>query len=207
MPKAGFKYYALHYLDLWVSQDKPCCDALDGADESKKLDTLKKAAVSYSIARTLPTRYDKRKRYGPVLKIIEAQNLVDFRGARLLPSIKKVKKKISRKYGGHGGLSATTKFLWLKMKSPIIIYDGRARKALYVRSGSIEEYYRRWREQFKPREQEIRDACASLHKVHEYTKNPEIATPQHIAKVAAKRWFRERVFDVYLWDQGGKNSG
>ena len=205
MPKDEFKYYALHYLNLRVSQDKPCCEALAGRDDSKKLSTLADAAVSYSIARTLPTRYDKGKglpRHGPVLKIIDAENRADFRGENLLPSIKKVRKKISAKYGGHGGLSLTTKFLWLKMKSPIIIYDSRARKALHAAPGDIDEYYGRWHEEFKLREQQIRDTCTSLQKVHEYTENPEIATPQHISKIAAQRWFRERVLDVYLWHLG-----
>jgi len=205
MPKNEFKYYALHYLNLWVSQDKPCCEALGGSDRSKKLETLAKAARAYSIARTLPTRYDVGKglpRYGPVLKIIDAENRADFRGKYLLPSIRKVRKKISTKYGGHGGLSLTTKFLWLKMKSPIIVYDSRAREALHAAPGDIEEYYKLWHEEFTRCEQEIRDACASLHRVHEYTKIPEMPTPQDIAKIAAHRWFRERVFDAYLWRIG-----
>ena len=103
-------------------------------------------------------------------------------------------------------LSATTKFLWLKMKSPIIIYDSRARKALGAALGEIDEYYSRWREKFKGCEQQIRDACTSLQKVHEYTENPEVATPQYIAKTAAHPWFRERVFDVYLWSLGTPNN-
>jgi hypothetical protein len=200
-----FKYYALHYLDLWVSQDKPCCEALDGSDESMKLETLREAAKAYRIVRNLRTRYDEGKglrRYAPVLKIIDALDRADFRGEKLLPSIKKVRNEIRAKYGRRDVLSATTKFLWLKMKSPIIIYDNQARKALRAAPGDIDEYYARWQQEFNRYEQQIRAACLSLPKVHEYAKRPEIATRQHIAKIAAKGWFRERVFDVYLWQRG-----
>jgi hypothetical protein len=88
------------------------------------------------------------------------------------------------------------------MKSPIIIYDNQARKALGAAPRDIDEFYGRWHEKFNRHEQQIRDACASLQKVHEYAKRPEIATPQHIAKIATQPWFRERVFDVYLWQRG-----
>jgi hypothetical protein len=209
MPKAEFKYHALHYLNLWVSQDRTCCEALAGTDDSEKLRALAKAAAFYRIARNLRTRYDTGKRlprYRPVLKIIDALNPADFRGENLLPSIEKVRDKIKAQYGRRDVLSATTKFLWLKMKSPIIIYDSRARKALGAASGEIDEYYSRWREKFEGCEPQIRDACTSLQKVHEYTENPEIATPQYIAKTAAHPWFRERVFDVYLWSLGAPNN-
>jgi hypothetical protein len=49
-----------------------------------------------------------------------------------------VKEKISDQYKGHGGLSLTPKFLWLKMKSPIIIFNSRAREALHAAPGDIE---------------------------------------------------------------------
>lgn len=205
MAEPGFKYFALHYLDLWVSQDRECCEALEGKDREKKLRTLAKAAWAYRIARNLPTRYDTGKgleRYGPVLDIIENADAVDFRGERLLASILRVKKKIARAYGGRGGLSLATKFLWLKMKSPIIIYDSRARAALGTKGGDIDEYYSRWREQFWLHEDAIREACSSLRRAHEYTRYPEITTPQYISEKAAKPWFRERVFDVYLWQRG-----
>jgi hypothetical protein len=71
MPKAEFKYHALRYLNLWVSQDRTCCEALAGTDDSEKLRALAKAAAFYRIARNLRTRYDTGKqlpRYCPVLR-------------------------------------------------------------------------------------------------------------------------------------------
>lgn len=205
MAKNEFRRYALHYLNFWVSQDRMLCEALAGSDDSEKLKFLAKAAAFYRIARNLPRRYDEGKglpRYGPLLEIIGALNPADFEGENLLPSIKKVRKKISGRYGHRDVLSATTKFLWLKMQSPIIIYDSQARKALGAAPGKIDEYYSLWREKFSTSEQQIREACDSLQEVHEYTEKPEITTPQYIAEKASQSWFRERVFDVYLWHTG-----
>jgi hypothetical protein len=119
-------------------------------------------------------------------------------------SIENVSRKISNKYGGHGSLSLTTKFLWLKMKSPIIIYDSRARNALGAAPDNLADFYARWRKKFDVCEQQIRDACTSLSELHKYTRVPKT----YIAKVTAHRWFRERVFDVYLWhsEENGTES-
>lgn len=205
MPKVGLKYCALRYLNQWVSEDRPCCEALAGRDDLEKSRTLANAAAFYRIARNLPRRYDEGKglpRYQPVLKIIDALNPVDFQDEKVLPSIKKVRDEISAQYGGRDVLVLTTKLLWLKMKSPIIIYDSQARKALQVAPGKIDKYYSLWREKFSEYGEQIQDACACLQEMHEYTENPEITTPQYIAKTAAQPWFRERVFDVYLWYLG-----
>jgi hypothetical protein len=203
--RAGFKYCALHYLNQWIEQDRPCCDALAGRDDSLKLQALAKVAAQYGIARTLPKRYDVKnglQRYRPVLEIIDAQKRADFQGDNLVPSIMKVSKEISKKYGGHGSISLTTKLLWMKMKSPIIIYDSRARTAVGTALGDLAEYYEEWRKRFTPCDDQIRDACASLSKVHEYVENPEIATVPYIEEITAHAWFRERVFDFYLWGGG-----
>jgi hypothetical protein len=140
MPKTQFKYYALHYLNLWTSQDRECCEALARSDKKEKLRTLAKAAVSYGIARNLRTRYDEGKgllRLDPILKIVDRLDRADFRGDKFHSSIESVRRRISQQYGGRNVLFATTKFLWLKLQSPIIIYDSRARKALEVRSGEF----------------------------------------------------------------------
>jgi len=205
MPKADFKYYALHYLNLWVRHDGPCCDTLAGRDRSQKLRALATAAVEYRIARNLPTCHDEGKglqRYRPVLDIIDDQKPADFQGDNLVPSIMKVSKEISEKYGGRGTLSLTTKFLWMKMKSPIIIYDDRARTAVGIAIDKLEEYYKEWRARFERCDRLIGDACASLQGVREYTENPEIATRPYIAEITARPWFRERVFDASLWGGG-----
>jgi hypothetical protein len=150
MPANEFKPYALHYLNLWLSQDRESCEALAGNDEHKKLKQLKKAAVFYRVARNLPKQYDQKKgleRYGPILKILEPLKRKDFLGEPLLRYIEEVRCKISAAYGNHGTLSLTTKFLWLKIRSPILIYNSQARRALLAPQGDLAKYYSLWRDE------------------------------------------------------------
>jgi hypothetical protein len=205
MPRVNFNYFALHYLNLWLTKDRRFCQALEGHDEAAKLEALAEAAAFYKVARNLRKVHDVGSgilRYKPVLDAIDALDPVTFQGEQLIPSIMDVASKISRSYGDRGVTSLTTKFLWLKMRSPIIIYDSRARKALRMKSEDIPDYYFRWREQFNSYFNEINAACALLPGVHEYSEAPEVATPQYIEEIASQPWFKERVFDVYLWRLG-----
>lgn len=205
MARAGLKYCALHYLNLWISQDRSVVDALAGHDDVDKLRALASAAAFYRVARNLPERYDVGRglrRYEPVLRIIDGQNAADFRGKALLPSIKKVRKRISAEYGGRDVLSLTTKFLWLRFQSPVIIYDSQGRRAVGTGSGDIDEYYSRWRDKFRQHSKEIEAACVSVRMAREYSIDPEVATARYIAETTSTQWFKERVFDVYLWHRG-----
>jgi len=206
VPKVGFKYSALYYLNQWISKDRRYYQSLAGNDESEKLQVLQDAATFYRVARNLPVLHDEGRglrRYKPVLDIIDAQTSAAFQGEALLPSIKRVRDAISAQYGGREVLSLTTKFLWLRIRSPIIIYDSQARKALDAPLGNIHEFYSQWREMFKRCAQEIDAACTSLQDVGEYVADPIVATPRYIAEMASQQWFRERVLDVYLWHRGG----
>jgi len=205
MPRVNFNYFALHYLNLWLSKDRKFCEALEGQDEAAKLGALAEAAAFYKVARNLRKVHDVENgilRYKPVLDVIDPLAPITFQGAQLIPSIMDVESQISQRYGDRGVMSLTTKFVWLKMKSPIVIYDSRARKALGTNPGDIHAYYSRWREQFNSSCNEISAACASLPRVHEYSEAPKLATPQYIEGIASQPWFKERVFDVYLWSLG-----
>jgi hypothetical protein len=205
MPRVNFNYWALHYLNLWLSKDHEFCEALDGNDEVAKLRALTGAAAFYRVARNLPKAHDVDEdilRYKPVLDVIDALDPKTFQGAQLIPLIESVHSQISQRYGGRRVMSLTTKFLWLKMKSPIIIYDSQARKALGTKPGDIPAYYSRWREQFNSAYGEINAACALLPGVREYSVSADVPTPQYIEQIASQPWFKERVFDVYLWTLG-----
>ena len=204
MPRVNFNYFALHYLNLWLSKDRKFCEALEGHDEVAKLRALAEAAVFYRVARNLRKVHDVENgilRYKPVLDVIDPVAAITFQGAQLIPAIMEVSRQISQKYGDRGVMSLTTKFLWLKMKSPIVIYDSQARKALGTNPEDIIDYYSKWRKQFDSYSSEIDVACAALPRVTEYSA-PDAPTPQYVQEIASQPWFKERVFDVYLWSLG-----
>ena len=204
--RVNFKYFALHYLNLWISYDREFSDALQGHDEAAKLKALADAAVFYKIARNLPTAFDEGiGRYKPVLDVIEALDPKKFQEPGLIDAIEDVHNRISEQYGGRRVISLTTKFLWLKMKSPIIIYDRRASNALHITVRDIRDYrsyYAEWLRQFQLFSDEIDAACTSLSKAREYSA-PNAPSSQDVENIASQHWFKQRVFDVYLWEEGG----
>jgi hypothetical protein len=119
MPRTNFNYFALHYLNLWLTYDREFCEALQRDDEARKLKALSDAATFYKVARNLPKACDVGEgflRYTPVLDVIDAQDPSTFQEPRLISSIYRVHNQISEKYRRRGVTSLATKFLWLKMK-------------------------------------------------------------------------------------------
>lgn len=204
-----FEHCALKYLDMWFAGENLWCEAMRGVDQAKKLEAMSKFATAYRIARNLHRKHDAGlniPRFQPVLEIIEELTREDFRGAKLLSTIDQANKRISEAYCRTDLLSLTTKFLWLKFKSPLVIYDRQARLALGTKPGDLRRFYSKWQEQFESFQPEIATACASLRDVRYYSANPNSITPQFIDDVAAQQWFHERVFDIYLWTIGGNES-
>jgi hypothetical protein len=112
MPQVNFNYFALHYLNLWLTKDRKWCEALEGNDEAAKLRALTEAATFYKVARNLRKVHDVGSgilRYKPVLDIIDVLDPITFQGVRLIPSIEAIRSRISKSYGNRGVTSLTTK--------------------------------------------------------------------------------------------------
>jgi hypothetical protein len=209
MKRADFRYCALHYLNQWISQDRHLVEAMTHGSRQNKLDALRRFAFLYRVARTLPDKYDLGRglaRFEPVLRVIERQSVERFNGKALIPSIKRVAELISREYHGKSVISPTTKFLWSRFRSPILIYDSQCREALGTPAGDLDTYYVRWHEEFQRNRSEIDRACASLLQVRAYTIDPTVATRAFVQQTVSEQWFKERVFDMYLWSKGRPNA-
>jgi len=199
-----FEYCSLQYLNLWLSYDRFYYQALSSpSQDEQKLSALKGAAAFYKVARNLPKKYDVQKglkRYQPVLKIIDSVDQKQFQNP--VEKINEISQKISHEYGNRNVLSLTTKFLWLKVKHPILIYDSQARTALGAKNGDLADFYQKWQQEFKNHQEQIKVACAKLEKLSLYTVEPETATEKDIQNISSELWFHERVFDNYLWNKG-----
>ena len=116
-----------------------------------------------------------------------------------------IERQLSEKYGKRNILSATTKFLWIKFRKPIIIYDSRARKALSLNTldndyYNYNDYYEKWKNEFEINKESIVEVCSKLTDVAMYATKPD---KNYIEKISKEEWFYERVFDIYLWNKGG----
>lgn len=205
-----FEYCSLEYLNQWFDYDMIYCDVFLNGNQNAKLEMLKSAGGFYKVARNLPTEFDTKvgiKRYLPVLEIIEKVKKSQF-DSNTVGEIISIERKISSAYGNRNLLSLTTKFLWLRIKQPIIIYDSQARIALGVDEGNLDGYYKKWKETYRKHHFAISNACSLLPKLHLYASNQRIGTKKYIQKIVSQTWFQtwfhERVYDNYLWHKGNK---
>jgi len=204
MATKTFEYCSLHYLNQWLTYDMGYCQALAIGNKSEKLTALKNAGVFYRVARNLHSEYDEKKglsRYGPVLDIIDPLKPIQFEN-NPVKEIIEIERSISKKYGNTSFLSLTTKFLWIKIKQPILIYDSQVRIAVGTKNGDLYAYYKKWREEFKANQREIVEVCSKLPDMNKYTINQDVGTKEYIRTISAETWFHERVFDIYLWNKG-----
>jgi hypothetical protein len=201
-----FDFAALTYLNYWLDADRHIHAALQSDSTTDKLAALKKAAAQFRIARNLHKQYDVGRglpRYGPVLEIIDSLTARDFT-VDLAQSVIDVRDRLSSAYGDRDVLSATTKLLWVKIQTPIIIYDSQARTAIGTPDGDLSAYYESWGSQYSDHESDITDACSRLTGVLSYIIDHSVATKSYVDSVAQTQWFKQRVFDIYLWHVGNK---
>lgn len=200
----SFEYSSLYYLNQWLSYDKGYCSALSGTNQKEKLSVLKSAGGFYRVARNIPTAFDEEigiERYQPVLDIIDNLSIDQFREDPV-KRILEIEAEISNKYGNRRVLSLTTKFLWLKFKSPILIYDSRARIAVESNDGDLQGYYENWLAEFENHKEEIQSVCTRLSSLSLYAVDQSVATEEYINEISSSKWFHERVFDIHLWSKG-----
>jgi len=203
MPIIEFEFCSLHYLNQWLRHESVFCEAIGATDRSARLEAISNAAKFFKVARNLPLVHENGKgRYTPVLKLLDSISAPSVIEEGNVSSVESLRNKISKAYGDREVLSFASKILWVKIKSPVIIYDKQARQALGTDDGDYREYCLKWREKYAGHEKVIGKACDSLHKMRKYCSNPIRATEQYISEVAAQDWFRHRVFDIYLWHGG-----
>lgn len=202
MTKRTFDFCALQFLNQWLEKEKSYCEMLASPDMDTQRLALAKAGGHFRVARNLPTKFEKEKgfsRYQPVLEVLSDIDEVSV--SNIADLVNQTRERISGHYGGRNVLSLTTKFLWLKFKSPVRIYDKQARIALQSEEGDYTAFDNAFSEQYSACEEHIVEACSKLKNILSYSVGPKMGQDE-IENIVSKRWFRERVFDIYLWNQG-----
>ena len=65
------------------------------------------------------------------------------------------------------------------------------------------EFSRRWLEEFANYKSGIAAACESLLGVLDYIVPKTANVKEDVTAISSKDWFHRRVFDIYLWHEGG----
>lgn len=195
----SMEFLALQYLNDWCSDEHALVSGLH-LDEARgdRLACLRRAATYYKVARNFPLRDEDR--LSGALAALDAigPSITD---ANVDSAVGDLAAKFQSTYGTLA-ISAASKFLWLRYKSPVIIFDGRAVRCLQKRDRTcdLSEYpaYRElWRRRFAERASTIRSACARLLQVKTFSLAYEMPEVQFV-KLVESTWFHERVFDTYL---------
>lgn len=109
---------------------------------------------------------------------------------------------------GQFNLSAATKLLWLSFRAPYVVYDKRAVTALSKHAGhravakSYTNFSDAWRAEFGKFDRAIATAILNLPSGRAFMPKTQF-TDTELKALAAQVWFKERVFDIFLWEIGG----
>ncbi|MEW7864658.1 hypothetical protein [Aeromonas diversa] len=203
----NFHYFSMMYLNDWFYWDEPFISRISDTNKDKRIMGLHDAAKYYKVTRnfkTIPERVRFEKALDELELISCPSNAEDA-----ISTVNELSSALMKNYG-RNAVSAASKFLWLKFKSPILIYDSRAYEWLRTRGhqipvGDYASYYDAWNSAYSEAESIIDASTKGLFKVKEYSQAYD-REEQAIKTLTSERWFKERVFDKYLWFNAGNNQ-
>lgn len=201
----NYRFFALAYLNDWWQYDSRFFNGLQTSNNRKiRLYWLREAAAYYQVIRNFAEKYDQGERMGKALDALDelegpiTSDNVDTNVNRLAGLLKSAYKQTLQ--------SAASKFLWIRFRSPIIIYDERARRGLKLaakinRLGSGYGKYRKaWLKLFEKEKTAINSAHDGLSTLKDCAPSDKDAA--QLDSLLRSPWFHERVFDKYLWWNG-----
>lgn len=203
---ADFKRFALAYLDLWLSTDQRIFNEMNRNNTPQVREVaIKYAAAEYNISRGF--KGIQEIGWGVVLQLLDATPFErekvdpDEVSAAVICLAGRFREKFGRQLQ-----SAASKLLWFLHQSPIVIFDSRAQATLenLTQCGKLDnyvEFLRSWRDEYQRHRDAIAAACCELIHIKEWTRAADMHDGQ-LAALAATEWFQERVFDMYLFDNG-----
>jgi hypothetical protein len=220
-----FEFCALKYLEIWHLNDEPAYRAFENKfNDENHWKNFARALTSYSIARNLPVQEDEKykegkklgmtdpvKRYGKIKEILDKLDSIDD---DFYIKFDDFNKDLSNYYWPENKIrtrSATSKILWLKFRNTNIkIYDSRAKKALnqwkannfIYDDNDYKSYVEDWKEFYITKKEDVEKACNQLLKDYKYSRPGKEIDEEYVLKFYKQDWFKERVFDIYLWNKG-----
>lgn len=205
MARVTWEYAALYYLNWWLRYDRNYRTELGSSDPERQRIALCRAAAAYGVARNVAKAYDEGRGIARLLPVRDALMKVprsSVQTSNVSQAVGRFRDRVSTIYGGADVLSLSTKFLWLRFRSPVRIYDRNVGASLGHSGRNIADYYATWGAEYAQAKEDIRAACDRLPELSEFCIDPA-ATPTDVAGIVNTAWFHERVFDIYHWHAGG----
>ena len=186
----------MRYLLLWEQTEKTLFDQLY---RLRSPESLRSAMHHFRISRSFPGIGDQSAA-SFIFDAVDSTN-------SSVPSenVERLAELFETRFGSFN-LSAASKLLWLKHRAPYLILDARAVLGLRnlgfeARNRRYDDYSKAWRNAYSTFFQEIDAAVSSLTHLQ-----PFLATwhssKSSITELTEDGWFKERVFDIALWEHG-----
>jgi hypothetical protein len=196
-----YEYCAARFLNQWESKERPHWEALS---RDPKKDDVRKALHYFQVARSFAGLSEKGDSIVRALceasEGLEEQNVVE--------RVSNLADRFREDFGSRN-LSAASKLLWLRCRSPVLIFDSRARDALrQFKPTKVQHCYSAfclaWRDEFNKRQAAIENAIQELGRYKAFT-SAWLKSQDEFHDEITARWFTERTFDIFLWVRGGKS--
>jgi len=200
--KFPFGFCALRYLLQWQQREEDLHRRI--SSRTPTIDDLRRALRYFQVARNFKGLKDDQR----ASLVLNALLAIRARGDT--PPERKVAllAESFKAANFQRNTSAASKLLWLSSRRPFILYDSRALTALvgeYGHKGDKSDYAAycsSWRKAYTRHTESIRHAVNELPKARAFLPGSTPPDGQLLALVN-RPWFRERVFDIYLWELGG----
>jgi hypothetical protein len=185
-----FEYCAARFLDLWIRQERSLYEAMQRPDDKAIRDVLAHFRVSRSFAGIAGAEIG-----------IRIAALLKEHGKYITPKtapLRVTSLAASPTFGSESQLniSAASKLLWMRWRTPFVIYDSRALRALQRDNGQLERgdyhaYYHVWRDAFEAAVPRLRVALQHLPRFVAFTALGE-GGEREVRAMAHEEWFVER---------------
>lgn len=204
---------ALAYLNQWYRTDRR---HMLGESDRLTGEALRKVAAKYMVARGISMKDargkdlpkpERERRWNDAARLVT-------KARRLRRSDVAIVSKLSEQLGEldsrhHDLTSAATKFLWFAGRHSVRILDIRATWALRqldqpARGTELDYgwFEQAWAEQAERCCEEVDMAISNLPKQFHWSEIPRADEPKALQAAISQPWFKDRVFDKYLWTKG-----
>lgn len=203
----NFNFFAFAYLNDWWQYDRHFVAGLSLSNSGNvRLYWINEAASYYQIGRRFPKKKDGGERLGKALDRLDVvlQQAGTLTEQNVDEVVTTLAEKFNADYENGIEISAASKFMWIRNKTPVVIFDSRASACLPRLGATLDSSYAKyrceWLRCFEQREETIRAACNDLLELKKYA--PDAEMQKNVTAIVTSRWFYERVFDKFLWWNG-----
>lgn len=202
-------YAATSYLHDWIRHDRRFHETFS-IEKSEQISretgicTLVEVAKEYSVIRNF-RKIEESERLGCAYdKLLEISRPTI---AEVGQVVDRFAKELGEIYGANHEsklLSAASKFLWMRFRSPIIVYDTLAwnwlqNQNLLKSADDYSAYITAWESRYSDFQEDIKHGCSELVAIKKFTLGWNLSDDE-LKSWTSGDWFHHRVFDYLIID-------